>query len=267
MTSEMIFLTVLGFFVGIFSGLLGVGGGILMVPALAFLPPFWGLPAFGVHLATGMAAVQGFVAGLSSLVTHYRKGAVCLKLITPLVLGSLVGGVLGGIVSGYLHAITLYIIFALVLLATLASAVFLHIPPESPTDSEHPEQYRMRFWSGILIGGGISFVSANIGIGGSILLLPILIYIQKVPTRIAIGTGAGFIVVTALSSVIGKLVVNLVPFPDALWVSGGAILGGTLGARLSHHLSAAFLRKLMHALVVLTLIRILYEIVHLLNGH
>lgn len=262
----MVFLAILGLAVGVFSGLLGVGGGVLIVPALTFLPPLWGMMAFPIHGATGISAVQGFFGGLTSLWTHYRRGAVHPVLVWPLVLGSLVGGISGGVVSGFLPDLALYMIFALILLTTLVFA-FTH-----PGVDEHPESEEelaasaMSFPAGILIGGGISFISAQIGIGGAILLLPILIFLKGISTRVAIGTGAGFVVVTAMSASIGKLMVNLVPFPEVIWVSAGSLLGGTLGARLSHHMPPRFLRTLMLVVIIVTLIRVSLEIFRLYIG-
>lgn len=260
-----LFLTLLGFVVGIFSGLLGIGGGVLMVPALVFLPSLLGIHPYTVHMATGIAAVQGFVGGLSSFATHYRKGAVLLSLIGPLALGSVLGGLLGGIVSGLVSALFLYSLFAVILLMTLVAAFFF--PAKDRVTTENSEVLPCLPWrNGVLVGGGISFLAANTGIGGAVLLLPFLIYTRHIPIRLAIGTAAGIVVVTSLSAVIGKALVHLVPFADAFWVSGGALLGGAFGARLSHHLSPVFLKRLLLVMVAVALVRVLVEIFQILSS-
>lgn len=253
------FLTLLGLATGMLSGLLGIGGGLVIVPALVFLPPLVGLPSYSIHLATGIAAVQATLSGISSVWTHARKQSVLFKLAASLTAGSFVGGLLGGLISAMVPALALYIVFALTLLATLIFAWVIQ-PPGEDNKPENPKDITLPLWQGLLIGGGISFVAANVGIGGSVLLLPILIYFKGISTRLAIGTGAAFVVVTAFSGSIGKLVMNLVPFPDVVWVSVAAMLGGMVGARLSHKTHAAFLRRLLLGFVVLTLLRVLVEI-------
>lgn len=253
-------LTLLGLIVGTISGLLGVGGGILMVPAMVFVLPFWGIGGFDIHQASGVSALQSLLSGITSVITHFRRGAVVPALVYPLIWGGLLGGFTGGYISAWVPQFYLYLIFAVVLAVTLISTVILPTPAHD-SDSENSPLTGFAFWPGFCISGVISFISANIGIGGSVLLLPILIYLKKVPVRIAIGTGASLVVITALSAVIGKWLTHQVPMPAALWVSLGAMVGGTLGARLSHKLSTTFLQQLLSLLMLITLVRIIYEMI------
>lgn len=260
---EAVFLIGLGFLIGILAGLLGIGGGILMVPALIFLPPMWGHPSYGIYEATGISAVQALMAGISGAYAHAKKHAVDTALLMPLALGSVLGGFLGGLVSGMVSELVLYALFESLLLLQLMT-ILLFAKKATPMEAGLGGQKPVGWVMGGVIGVGVGLVAANTGVGGALILLPILIYLFHVPTRLAIGTGAAFVVFTAASASLGKWMMGLIPLEDAFLVSLGSLAGGYIGGILSHKLPVAILQKLLLMLVLLAFIRILFQIIALL---
>lgn len=255
-----LFLLFIGLVVGIVAGILGIGGGILMLPALVFLPPIQGFTPYNIQVATGISAVQSFVSSFSGVWIHYSRGAIHPSLIGSFIAGGGVGGFLGGIVSGLIPGLFLYIVFAIILGVSLFLALVPLKRAEERLNESSFSNLRFTPTGRFLTGSIVSFLAANTGTGGAILLLPILTYVMQVPTRLAIGTSACFVLVTSLTAVIGKWIMHLIPLPDVLWVSGGAFFGGALGAHLSHYLPASLLRKLILLLIFLTLLRVFFEI-------
>ncbi len=258
-----VYLSLLGAFIGFISGLLGIGGGVLTVPALLTLPPLWGEAAYSIQMATGISMVQSFAGSFSGLWVHARKGMLRFSILLPLITGSLCGGFLGGVFSSVIPTLGLYLLFAGTLVLVLGISLFQQIV-HLPTSEDFTTTSPLGFGRGFLIGGGISFLAANTGIGGAAILMPILIYLQKIPTRVAIATGAGFVVLTALSAILGKWLTHLLPLQDALWLSLGALVGGMLGGLCSHRFSPTLLQRLLIVFIVLALVRTLYAIPALL---
>ena len=136
---------------GILAGLLGVGGGIVIVPALYFALGLTGMdPALTMQVAVGTSLATIVFTALSSGYGHYKKGAIdmaLLKLWAPSILGGVViGGVLGGLVSGNV---------LLIVFATIAMAVALDLILRKPKGSPEPRSFSKPVWAGLGALAGI----------------------------------------------------------------------------------------------------------------
>lgn len=257
---DAFWLLLLGAGVGVLAGLLGVGGGIVMVPALLFLPPFWGAKAFDIVQATAISSLQCLASGLMAIVAHARRGAMSWLVLWPLALGTLLGSALGGLWSAWIPQVWLYALFCLILILTLSKK---SLPPDAE-GSDRSFQPTRGLAEQFLVSGGIGFLSANTGVGGAILLLPYLVYRLGVPVRLAIGCGAGYVVFTALGSVAGKWAADVVPWEPTLWIAFGAMVGAALGARLSHQVPVVWLMRGLKILVLVSLVKMVSQLVGLL---
>lgn len=178
-----------GIFGGVLAGLLGVGGGIVIVPALYLALSRLGMePSVTMQLAVGTSLATIVFTSLSSGWSHYRRGAIdtaLLRLWAPsLLVGVLAGAFLGGIVGGHV----LVAVFAVVA-ALVAADMILRRPIASP----EPRSFSRRVWVGLgVLAGG---VSAMMGIGGGTVCVPLLNFLGY-DIRRAVGTSAaiGFII-------------------------------------------------------------------------
>ncbi|TNJ44412.1 sulfite exporter TauE/SafE family protein [Phaeobacter sp. B1627] len=174
---------------GILAGLLGVGGGIVIVPALYFALSLTGMdPALTMQVAVGTSLATIVFTSMSSGYGHYKKGAIdtgLLRLWAPSILiGVVIGGILGGLVSGNV---------LLVVFATVAMAVALDMILRKPNDAPEPRSFSKPVWAGLgVFAGG---VSAMMGIGGGTVCVPTLSFLGY-DIRKAVGTSAaiGFII-------------------------------------------------------------------------
>lgn len=244
----------LGVLAGVLAGLLGVGGGLVLVAALAWLLPLQGVPtelAMQTALATSLASIV-FTA-LSSARSHARRGSVLWPTVYTLVPGLLIGGWFGSLVAVHLSGLVLRWIVASY--CFLAGAQLLLGQPRAQVpaaDAIAPDvvpREPLIAASGLLIGA----LSAVVGIGGGSMTVPLLIWRGVRPVR-AVGTSSACGVAIGLASAAGYALhgpsgglplgsVGFVDVPAAAGIALASVLAAPLGVRLAHRLSGAHLQR------------------------
>src|SRR3954463_7245842 len=176
-------LLVLGLIGGTLSGLLGIGGGLVIVPLLLYAPLWLGFDPIDIRTATAVAVVQVTAATLSGTIAHRRRGSVYMRLAVTMSVVSATGALLGGGLSASVPANVL-----LLTTATLATvgALLMFLPARVDAldiGAQPPFNVAVVCVSGLIIG-------LIIGMNGSgaFLMMPTLIYLVGLPTQIAIGT-------------------------------------------------------------------------------
>jgi uncharacterized membrane protein YfcA len=234
----------LGLIGGTLSGLLGIGGGLVIVPLLLYAPLWLGFDPIDIRTATAVAVVQVTAATLSGTLAHRRRGAVFMGLAFPMSVASAAGALAGGILSASVPADLL--LLATAILATVAALLmFLPARVESLDPSDRPPfNVPVVCVSGFVIGLVIGMNGA-----GAFLMMPTLIYLVGLPTRVALGTVLAVGFPTSLAASIGKIATDQVPIGIATIVVLGAIVGAQLGSWLSARTPPRVLRWLYGALV------------------
>ncbi|MDP8925024.1 MAG: sulfite exporter TauE/SafE family protein [Chloroflexota bacterium] len=227
--SFAILLVGLGIVGGGLSGLLGIGGGLVIIPLLLYVPAGLGLAVVDIRTASAVAVMQVVAATLSGTLAHGRQRRVFVGLAVTMSVGSVAGALLGGIVSAYVPGEVLLVVTAL--LATVAAAL-MFVP--RPTEAAGPSSFPpfnpiLAILAGLVVGLVIGMNGA-----GAFLMVPMLIYLFKIPTRVALATVLAVGVPTALAAAAGKIATGQVP----LWPSLAVILGAIPGAQLGSIVSA-----------------------------
>ncbi|HZO30328.1 MAG TPA: sulfite exporter TauE/SafE family protein [Chloroflexota bacterium] len=236
-------LFMLGLIGGTLSGLLGIGGGLVIVPLLLYVPPLAGLP-IDVRTASAVAVIQVTAATLSGAMAHRRRGAVYIRLAIAMSVTSAAGALAGGVVSASVPAELLLLTTAA--LATVA-ALLMFLPARvEAVDSNDSPSFNLPVVcaSGFVIGLVIGMNGA-----GAFLMLPCLIYLVGLPTRVALGTVLAVGFPTSLAAAIGKIATGQVPFWIAALVVAGALIGAQVGSWLSARTPSRVLRWLYGVLV------------------
>lgn len=248
---------VLGVVAGILSGLLGIGGGLVLVAALILLLPAQGVPeAIVVPVALASSLGSIVLTGLSSARAHHKRGAVLWPSVCWLVPGMLLGAVLGS--AGVVHWAGPGLRWAVVGYCLLVAWQLLSDWPKAVTGTDSP---RVTGWPWTALGVVIGAVSAVVGIGGGSMTVPALIS-RGVPAVKAVATAALCGVFIALA---GALAYSQWPNPHAMpaWSAGyvylPAALGvavtsiafAPLGARWAHQVSARTLKRLFAGFLLL----------------
>lgn len=269
----------LGMGVGILSGLFGIGGGFILTPLLIFL----GIPA---SVAVGTGASQVVASSVSGALSHWRRGNVDVRLGLVLLAGGLIGSSLGiklqqllraagqlDVFTNSIYVIMLGLVGGLMLTESLRT--ILGAIPEGKTESTGtPRLDRLPlkrrfpvaklytsvippFLSGILVG----LLTAIMGVGGGFLLVPLLIYLIRVPTKIALGTsGFQIVFLTAYTTVLQSVSNHSVDIFLASPLILGGVVGAQIGVRLSERLTGAHLRLLLALLVLTVAVRMAYDL-------
>jgi uncharacterized membrane protein YfcA len=246
----------LGMFVGLFAGLLGIGGGLVMVPVLSFIFGAQHFPPERIlHLALGTTMASIIFTSASSMRTHHAHGAVnwqVVKFITPgIILGTLGGATVAGMLSSQVLSI-----MVVVFIYYAATQMLLKIRPK-------PSRTLPGRWGMVGAGGIIGMVSSFVAIGGGLLTVPFL-SICNVRLQHAIGTSAAVGFPIAVAGTVGYIVNGMVqsqPLPDYSfgyvhlpavgWVALASMLTAPLGAKATHIIRTATLKGIFVVLLYL----------------
>ena len=264
-----------GALVGFLSGLVGVGGGFLITPLLIFT----GIPPI-IAVSSGATQMAGTAAGASYI--QWRQGAIDFRMALVLLAGSWLGGWMGVVLANtlvrrgdfgnvvvLLYVILLGFVGISMLLESLRAIARAREPvkstPETPRTglmrsvaSSLP--FEMRFGASgaqmsvlvpLVLGVFVGMLTSLMGVGGGFIMVPIMIYLLRIPTRIAIGTSMFQLLFTTAAVSIMQAGVNhaVDPFLAGTLILG-SILGTNAGARLGTQLPAEKLRLILALVVV-----------------
>lgn len=255
-----------GAFVGFFAGLLGIGGGLIIVPVLISAFMAQDFPDDRViHMALGTTMATIIFTAAASLRTHHQHRAVDWKIVKQITPGILLGTFIGAAWASALTSAVLSGIFV-VFIFYAATQMALQFRP-SPM-FQLPGKFGM-----VLVGGVIGVLSSLVAIGGGLLSVPFLT-LCKVKLQHAIGTAAAIGFPIALAGTAGYIFngwqqtetfpeysLGYVYVPAVIWLVAASMLTAPLGARMTHTTRTALLRAIFVVLLYGLGIRMLFRIV------
>ena len=254
MTLVLLLYLGVGAVAGVLAGLLGVGGGLIIVPMMVLALTWQGVPVEHImHLALGTSLASIIFTSISSFLAHHRRGAVQWQVVRRIVVGILLGTFFGATIAARLSTNVLKAIFV-VFLYYMAVQFLLDRQPKAGRTLPGPGGM---FGVGLVIG----IVSAFVGIGGGTLSVPFMIYCN-LPVHTAIGTSAAIGLPIAIAGAVGYIVnglhaANLPPWtlgfvylPALAAIVGCSVFTAPLGARLAHSLPVGHLKRVFAVLLL-----------------
>jgi uncharacterized membrane protein YfcA len=239
----------LGLIGGFFSGLLGLGGSILMVPLLLFVPAWLGFAALNMKQVSAISIVQVLFASLAAVLIHRKHNAVSKPLILYMGTTSALASLAGAWLSAYVTARFLLLLFAGI---SSAAAVLMFIPKRD-TESDLPaDQVPFNRPLSIAIAAGVGLIGGMVGAPGAFIYVPLLMYVLGIPTRVTVGSTLAIVLLGGLFGAAGKAVTGQIPLLPSLALVLGAIPGAQLGSRLSQKVKVSYLRWMVTAVVVVS---------------
>ncbi|MCF6445524.1 sulfite exporter TauE/SafE family protein [Nereida sp. MMG025] len=260
----------LGGIVGILSGMFGVGGGFLMTPLLFFI----GIPP---AVAVATEANQIVASSFSGVLAHLRRKSVDLRMGTVLLIGGLVGAGMGVVLFNYLKSLgqvdLLVKLCYVVFLGVIGSLMFVEslnairrtkragAPPKRKNHTWiHALPFKMKFRvSGLyisvipplIVGVTVGVLAAIMGVGGGFIMVPAMIYLLGMPTKVVVGTSLFQIIfVTAFTTMLHAVTNQTVDMVLAVLLLVGGVIGAQIGTRIGAKMKAEQLRILLAIMVL-----------------
>jgi uncharacterized membrane protein YfcA len=276
---NIVLLIGLGGLVGFMSGLFGVGGGFLMTPLLIMI----GIPP---TVAAASDSNQIVAASSSGMYAHARAGSVDFKMGVLLLVGGVAGGSVGVLLIKLLRALGnadfVITLTYVVMLGGIGSYMFfeslgsLRGSLRRGRSSGQPSRYarlvealpwrvefeRSRVRLSVLmplgLGVMVGVLAAIMGVGGGFIMVPVMVYLLRMPMHVVVGTSLFQILFTCINVTILQAKVNhTVDFVLALLLLIGSVIGAQIGARLSTRLQADQLKILMAIIVLVVTVKML----------
>ncbi len=255
---------ILGAISGFLAGLLGVGGGVMLVPVLLLLFDAQHFPADNaMHMALGTSMAIILFTALSSMRKHHQHGAVNWRVVRNITPGILLGTGLGALLAASIPIHGLGIFFAL-FVYFVAVQILLDVRPHA---SRQPPGMVGMTITGIFTGT----LSSMVSIGGGMIITPFLLWCNF-SLRHAIGTSAAIGFPIAVGGTLGYIVtgmnhpalpapnIGFVYLPGLFWVSLASVIMAPLGAKATNHLKVEFLRKLFALLLIALATKMLFKV-------
>ena len=283
MTSINVFLPVgLGLVVGLLSGVFGIGGGFLLTPLLIM----FGIPST-VAVATGLS--QMVATSTSGAYAHYKIGNVDFKMGLYILIGGFIGGLIGvqviKILTGMGNADFVIKMTYIVLLGIVGTYMFIEslssmkknklATAEAKNESNivlilKSLPFQTNFEKSgvshsvlipIFFGGFVGILSAIMGVGGGFMMVPVMLYILKMPIHIVVGTSLFQILFICIEVTFLQAYTNHnVDFILALLLLLGSTIGAQIGAVFGRKLKAEQLKMLLATIVLAVAVKIIFEL-------
>ncbi|OAI85229.1 hypothetical protein AYO36_11875 [Exiguobacterium sp. KKBO11] len=246
----------IGFVGSYISGMLGIGGSIIKYPMLLYIPPLLGFAAFSAHEVAGISAIQVFFATIGG-VWAYRKGGYLNKLLIVYMGGSiLIGSFIGAYGSNILAEDTINIVYGVL---ALTAAIMMFVPKKGIDDIPLDQvQFNKTIAavSAFIVGVGAGIVGA----AGAFLLVPIMLVLLKIPTRMTIASSLAITFISSIGATVGKITTGQVDWGPAAIMVVASLIAAPLGAIAGKKMNTKILQVILAVLILATAVKIWIDI-------
>jgi hypothetical protein len=247
---DQLWLILLGFAAGILGSMIGLGGGIVMVPVLTFL-------GFSPTAAASNSLFAALSNAVASTISYSRQKRVEFSLGLKLGLLTIPGTILGAVISTDVTPSIFKILFGLVL---IASAVYIFLRKKFETKEKTISKQMMVFAVGASFFAGI--ISAFFGIGGGIIFVPLMVVGMGMAMKKAAPTSQLILLFSSLSGVIVHSILGHPDFTQAGFLAIGSFVGGLVGARLSLDVKERYLQILVSTVILIASAKLFFDSIY-----
>jgi len=247
-------LALLGFAGAFLSGLVGVGGAIVMIPLLLYVPPVFGLGPLGIRTVAAITIVQVAAASLAGVAGHVT--AVDRRLFASVGLSMIVAAFLGGLASALVEPAILEAVFAAMALAAAAMMLLLR----DRTAPESDAALRFNVPLAIALGAGVGLMAGLVGAGGAFILIPLMLYVLRIRMRVVVATSLAIVAASAIAGLVAKAMTGQVDWLLAAVLVVGALPGGRLGSHISRRTRVTWLATILGIVIALVAVGMWFEI-------
>ncbi|RXI96357.1 sulfite exporter TauE/SafE family protein [Anaerobacillus alkaliphilus] len=246
----------IGFTGSYISGMLGIGGSIIKYPMLLYIPPLFGVAVFTAHEVAGISAIQVFFATIGG-VWAYRKGGYLNKdLIIYMGSSILIGSFIGGFGSSAMSEDGINIVYGLL---ALIAAVMMFLPKKG-IDDVPLEQVRFNKGLAAVLALIVGIGAGIVGAAGAFLLVPIMLVILKIPTRMTIASSLAITFISSIGATVGKITTGQIDYFPAFIMIVASIIASPLGVMTGKKMNTKFLQVILAVLIAATAVKIWLDI-------
>lgn len=251
--SIFLILGTLGLLTGFLSGLLGIGGGIVMAPLLLYVPPLFGFEPLPMQSVAGLTIVQGLAACISGGLTHRKFHFLSGTLVGWMGVTLFIASFIGGMSAGYADNRQLLLVFAVM---ALIAALLIVLPKKK--EVEYPEAAGLTFnrQRAVIVSTIVGFFGGLVGQGGSFILIPLMTVYVNVPTRIAIGSNLAIVFLSTFAAFLGKVLTGQIVWILTVPIVATVVPAAFLGANLSKRIPVDTLRIILGFCIALAAFRV-----------
>ena len=240
-------LILVGVFIGTMSGFFGIGGGMILVPILLVI-------GFDIKDAIGISIIQMVFSSVFGSYLNHKKGSLVVGEGIFVGLGGFLGGYIGGYVTTYISDTILQFLFFGLLLFALFRLLF---SKNNEDDSQTKTLSKpLLFGIGLVIG----IFAITLGIGGSVILTPLLVGVLHYPIKKAVSAGLFFVAFSSVAGMISRLSTGTIDFHNGLVVAIASLVGVTFGIWLKDHVTSKNHKLLLLVLYVFALAMLVKKI-------
>ncbi len=218
-------LILVGIFIGMMAGFFGIGGGMILVPILLVL-------GFDIKVAIGISIIQMVFSSIYGSFLNFRKGSLIIGEGIFVGFGGFIGGYIGGYVT---HAVSDMVLQLLFLGLLIFALLRLFFSKHHEDDVETKTLNKALLFS---IGLVIGIFSITLGVGGSVILTPLLVGFLHYPIKKAVSAGLFFVVFSSVAGMISRLSSGTIDFNNGLIVAVASLIGVAMGIWLKDHVTS-----------------------------
>lgn len=232
-------LVLIGVVGGFLSGLLGIGGGVVLLPLLVYggqIP---------IKMATSVSMVVIIFASASSMLAHGARGNLDLSTGLRMGVASISGALVGSLLSGIFPEALFYWLY----ISLVAAAAVVLVMPRREGRTRHADAEKHKL-TPVFCGLFQGSVTGVLGIGGGFIIVPLMIYFLKMKIHKAVGTSLIVILFSAVAGLFGKVAVGHFDIQTIVWVIAGVIPATQAGAWTAQKASPRILRLILAGLLI-----------------
>ncbi|MBS4204409.1 sulfite exporter TauE/SafE family protein [Lederbergia citrea] len=240
------------------SGMLGIGGAIINFPMLLYIPAVLGVAHFTAHEVSAITAIQVFFATIGGVIAYRKGGFLNKKLIGYMGVSILIGSFIGGFGSTHMSESGINVVYGI--LAFIA-VVMMFIPKKGIDDISF-DQIKFNKWLTALLALIVGIGAGIVGAGGAFLLVPIMLTVLKLPTRMTIASSLAITLISSIGAIAGKMSNGHVEFLPSLIMVVASLIASPLGAIAGKKLNTKVLQVVLAILIFATAGKIWIDILY-----
>jgi uncharacterized protein len=248
----VIVLFVIGFIGSFLSGMLGIGGAIVKYPMLLMIPPLFGFQALTAHEVSGISALDVLFVSIAGVIGFRNGGYLNKSLIIVMGISVLIGTFIGSFGSQFLTEEQVNMVYGIL---ALIAAIMMFIPKKKIDDIPLDQVIYNKPLAAILVFF-VGIGSGVVGAGGGFLLIPIMLLILRIPTRMTIASSLAITFISSIAGSIGKISTGQVDYLTTAIVIIGGVIAAPIGAKISRKMNTKILQRILTVLILGTAIKI-----------